>query len=88
MAKRQKRLEGTSLVKTLPELIGKKINLIEKDGTAHWVEVAAIKDDLVKLYTMRNNAFKKDKMNLKIEDIAEIILDYPDDIEQEKNQAN
>lgn len=86
MAKRQKRLEGASLIETLPALIGKNINIVEKNGTAHKVTLKNFLDNRVQLVTMRNNAIKKEKFTLNIEDIAEIIYDYPADIDEMQNQ--
>lgn len=72
MAKRLSRYNTLEAIQqVLPQLIGKKINIVTKDGHVFYVLLNKFEDSTVKYQNMRLKS-----QQLAVDQIAEIIYDY------------
>ena len=72
MAKRQTRLDtAEDIRKKLPDLSGKKVNIVKTSGAVFFVLIEKVLEDTVIISDMRRT-----KSQLKISQISEIIVDF------------
>ncbi|MEM6359943.1 MAG: hypothetical protein AAF149_14415 [Bacteroidota bacterium] len=73
MASRQIRLNSTAIIKEkLPEIYGKYTNIVMQSGEVYFVKIISADSEKIKIADMRLT-----KNELKIAEVAEIILDVP-----------
>lgn len=73
MASRQTRLDTTALIREkLPEVYGKCANIVMQSAEVYFVKIVRLNSDLLDVADMRGT-----KNKLRIDEIAEIIVDTP-----------
>lgn len=73
MASRQIRLNTAALIRQkLPEIYGKYANIVMRSAQVYFVKVIRLNADILEVSDMRST-----KNKLRIDDIAEIIIDTP-----------
>lgn len=71
MSKRQVRLNtAKSILQKLPEINGKKVNIVLRSGEVIFVKILGYKDALIKVSNMRIHSSE-----IEIKEISEVILD-------------
>ncbi|TRX52020.1 hypothetical protein FNH22_22880 [Fulvivirga sp. M361] len=72
MAKRQIRLNNAADIrKKLPELSGKKVNIVRTSGAIFFVRIEQVSGDILTISDMRRT-----KSQWEVSDISEIIIDF------------